>query len=379
MPVLGLGRLAAAALLIFFVAIPRASHAEMRFEAAFPDTPMKGATVEQGAFVWSHGAGGTFLTDNSTLGPPYLAYLIRDQGWDVFAFKRTAMDQESNSETQELLRQVAQIKSRGYRKIVLAGQSDGGWISIMAAGRSSDIYAVIALAPAHYGTDRPRMTMNATALFDYLGAVTTARTMIAYFQDDPYDPGGRGPRTEEILTRHGVPHLLLDQPSGFSGHGSGQSGRFFRRFSNCWLGLVSDGPVPRQSDCERPWGETPSADIPLPADLTIAPPSGGPAAPFLGRWWGAYDIGREIMLVVTKAVGDQVDAIYAVGDLPVGNNSNGNYTRRSGRIAGDELVFEQAGSSTLRYRLRLDGRVDRLWISADGKSQLTVVLRRLPS
>ena len=103
-----------------------------------------------------------------------------------------------------------------------------------------------------------------------------------------------------------------------------------------------------------------------------------PAAPFLGRWWGAYHIGREIMLVVTKANGDQVDAIYAVGDLPAGNNSKGNYTQRSGRASGGDLVFEEAGRPTLRYRLLPDGRMDVLWISADGKSQLTVVLRRLP-
>ena len=205
MPALGLGRrIGVVTFVIASLAALRAPRAEMRFEAAFPEMPMKGATETPGAFVWSHGAGGIFRTDNSIYGPPYMAYLMRDKGWDVFAFKRTAMDQESNSETDELLRQVAQLRSKGYRKIVLAGQSDGGWISIMAAGRSKDIYAVIALAPAHYGTDRPRMTLNATALFDYLERVTAVRTMIAYFPNDPYDPGGRGPRTEEILTRHGV-------------------------------------------------------------------------------------------------------------------------------------------------------------------------------
>jgi len=279
-----LNRLAAAiALSIVAAVLPRATQAEMRFEAAFPDAPMKGAAAAVGAFVWSHGAGGIFLTDNSTYGPSYLAYYMRDRGWDVYAFKRTAMDQESNSETKELLRHVERLKSEGYRKIVLAGQSDGGWISIMAAGKSRDIYAIVALAPAHYGTDRPRMTLNATALTGYLEDIVGIRTLIAYFPNDPYDPGGRGPRTEEILARHAVPHLLLDQPAGFTGHGAGESGRFLRRFGNCVLAVAGDGPVPRQAECETSWGDGPSATIPLPKDLTIAPASGGPGAPFLGK------------------------------------------------------------------------------------------------
>jgi len=369
-------RLAAA---IALSMVPCLAQAEMRFEAAFPDTPMKGAAAAAGAFVWSHGAGGIFLTDNSTFGPPYLVYFMRDSGWDVYAFKRTAMDQESNSETKELLRQVARLKSEGYRKIVLAGQSDGGWISIMAAGKSQDVYAMVALAPAHYGTDRPRMTLNATALFDYLQDIRGIRTLIAYFPNDPYDPGGRGPRTEEILAQHAVPHLLLDQPTGFSGHSAGQSGRFLRRFGNCVLSLVGDGPVTRQQECETSWGDAPSAAIPLPKDLQIAPASGGPGAAFLGKWWGVYDVGREVMLVVTKAEGDRVEAVYAVGDLPGGSNRAGSYTQRSGRAAGGELVFEEAKKTTLRYRLLPDGRLDGLWIAADGKSQLAAVLRRLPN
>lgn len=114
-----------AAFILASITAAPAPHAEMRFEAAFPNTPMKGAADAPGAFVWSHGAGGIFLTDNWIYGPPYVAHLMRDKGWDVFALKRTAMDQEPNSETAELLRQVAALKNKGYRKIVLAGQSAG--------------------------------------------------------------------------------------------------------------------------------------------------------------------------------------------------------------------------------------------------------------
>ena len=53
------GLVGLAALILASIAAAPAPHAEMRYEAAFPETPMKGATDAAGEFVWSHGAGGT--------------------------------------------------------------------------------------------------------------------------------------------------------------------------------------------------------------------------------------------------------------------------------------------------------------------------------
>ena len=48
--------------------------------------------------------------------------------------------------------------------------------------------------------------------------------MISFFNDDPYDPGGRGAKADEILSRRAVPHLILDRPDELIGHGAGNSG-----------------------------------------------------------------------------------------------------------------------------------------------------------
>lgn len=148
---------------------------------------------------------------------------------------------------------------------------------------------MIALSPAHYGTDRPRSDLNATVLFDFLERLRSARTMVAFFANDPYDTGGRGVRAEEILTRLGLPHLVMDRPAGFGGHGAGES----------------------------------------------------------------------------------------VGDMPAPSNSKGAFSARSGRVAGNDLVFEGTGQATLCFSMRPDGRFDGLWIASIGKSQLSAVLSHL--
>jgi hypothetical protein len=363
------------AFLAAFLVVPMA-RAEMWLEPAFPKDALKGPVTSQGAFVWSHGAGGIFLTDNSTFGPPFLAYLMRDSGWDVFAFKRTVLAQAPLQEARELKHQVALLKENGYRRIVLAGQSAGAWISVIAAGRLPDVHAVIALAPAHYGTDKPYYGMNASALFDYLEDIKTTRVMLAFFNDDQYDPGGRGPRSEQILTAHAVPHLVIDRPAGFSGHGSGESGLFYRRFSDCWLAVVGDGPVPRQQDCETHWGDAPSGDMVVPADAKVSANASGAIGPFQGVWWGTYSVGREVVLVVKGGDSERVEVTYMVGPMPANLSKPGSSTRY-GRLANDALELAEAGKATLRARVRPDRNLDLEWIAIDGKARLNAVLRRM--
>lgn len=362
----------------FVVVILAASiaHAEMWVEPAFPKETLKGPAASAGAFVWSHGAGGTYLTDEFTFGPPLIANFMRDKGWDVFSFKRTVASEAPLQEGREIVRQVAELKQKGYRRIVLGGQSAGAWISLIAAGSSPDIHAVIALAPAHYGTDRPYVGMNASALFDYLSDIKTTRVMLAFFKDDPYDPGGRGPRAEQILTSHSVPHLVIDQPAGFSGHGSGESGLFYRRFSDCWLAVAGDGPMPRRQDCELHWGDAPSGEIALPAVAKASAAATGPIAPFEGAWWGTYTVGREVALVVKPAPDGRAEVTYMVGAMPA-DTGKAETSTRSGSVVNGVLEIAEGGKSTLHLRPRPDRDLDLEWLAATGSGRLTTVVHRV--
>ena len=68
----------------------------------------------------------------------------------------------------------------------------------MAADASAEVDAVVATAPAAYGSfdefyDSWRL--NATKLYPLLEQVQRARVMVFYFHGDDFDPGGRGDRS----------------------------------------------------------------------------------------------------------------------------------------------------------------------------------------
>lgn len=375
--VIGLVVLAATVLILS----PRPAAADdFPFEPAYPATALKGPQAAKGALIWNHGIN-SILGKEGAESPPLFISVFRDNGWDVFRLNRARMSEEPRSTADELTRRIHKLKQQGYAKVVLAGQSGGAWISLMAAGRSEEIHAVIANAPAYYGTSAGSVRMefpkNAAVLYDHLERIHQGRIMISFFADDAYDPGGRAAKADEILTRNGVPHLILDRPGELIGHGAGNSGLFMRRFGACVLAVAGDGAVPR-GECQSDWGRAPSAELELPANLAIAAPAGDSAIrPFLGKWYGYYANGREFMLVIERAHDADVEAVYAIGPS-ADRSAKASFTRRKGRVAEGSLVFAGSGLATLRYSPRADGALDARWVAADGGSHLDAVLRRLP-
>jgi dienelactone hydrolase len=170
-------------------------------------------------------------------------------------------DARGSAAAAEVAGAAHRLKQQGYGRIVLAGQSGGAWLSLMAASRSDEIDAVIANAPAYYGVDHPTYLKNSFILLDHIAAIRRGRIVIGYFADDPYDPGGRGARSDELLAKHDVPHLIIDQPAGLSGHNAGDSVEFLRRFGACMLAVAGDGPMPTQADCASDAALTPAANL----------------------------------------------------------------------------------------------------------------------
>jgi pimeloyl-ACP methyl ester carboxylesterase len=359
------------------VAISTSVPAETRFGPGYPDRALLGPQAAQGAVIWNHGTTSYYgALDSSQSAIPAFVAALSDDRWDVFRLDRPPAGESPNTSTEALLAAISQLKAQGYRRIVLMGQSAGAWISLIAAGKSADVHAVIATAPAYYGVNRPKNTMNASALYGYLEGIKAARVMLAFFTDDPYDPGGRGAEADAILGRNGVPRLIVDRPEGLSGHGAGTSGLFYRRYGPCLRAIMGDGAVPKLSECQTDWGSKPSGEVQLPKDLAIARTGTGPAAPLLGTWWGVYLNGRELVLAVERADGDAVKAVYATGPLPGAVNKL-DYVRVDGKVDGAGLSFERPGKAALHFRLRPDGDLDAEWIASDGTGRLTAILRRL--
>src|SRR5437667_5210730 len=276
------------------------------------DSPAVGPAQAKGAIVWSHGRS-INAEDSESPTPAYLSAL-RDDGWDVMRFDRLSHGDTLTDSTKRLIDYTASLKKNGYKQVVLAGQSFGAFLALMAADSSADVDAVIATAPAAYGSfddfyDSYRL--NATKLYPLFEQVKRARVMVFYFHGDDFDPGGRAERSREILSARGLGYAVVDQPAFLTGHWASSSGLFLRRYGSCISEFAENAKLSGEQVCSPRWGTNPSAEMKLPPELpdtrpqreaaTPAPPPTGPGAArdsgkapqFRDVWYGFYPNGRE--------------------------------------------------------------------------------------
>jgi pimeloyl-ACP methyl ester carboxylesterase len=173
------------------------------------EASLLGAALAQGAVIWSHGRS---LQKECSLAPmPEYISAFRAVGWDTFRLNRPRIIDNLPDSAATLAQEAEDLKHRGYRRVVLAGQSFGGFIALIAAGRSDAVDAVIATAPAAYGSAQSNpfgYSLNAARLYDLLGAVRHARVALFFFDGDIFDPGGRAPIADEILRTRGLAYLV---------------------------------------------------------------------------------------------------------------------------------------------------------------------------
>ena len=343
-----------------------------------------------GAVVWNHGRSiNTEDSDSPT--PPYLR-VLRDAGWDVLRFNRPRDGDTLTASTRRLVELAGQLKRKGYRRLVLAGQSFGAFLALMAADASEEVDAVVATAPAAFGNfdefyDSWRL--NATRLYPLLERVKRTRVMLFYFHGDDFDPGGRGEHSREILAGRQIGYSVIDQPAFLAGHWASSTGLFLRRFGGCIRDFLDADKIEGERVCEPAWGEAPSSEMRLPDELVhprtalraAAGAAGGSAPAGLapsGRqsWYGFYPNGREVVLAVEETHGPEVSAVYAIGP-GIDENEPAEWSHRKGRLVDDEFIFEEKGKSTLHFRPRADGGLSATWTSPDGKTSMEAGLRRL--
>ncbi|MBK3773788.1 alpha/beta hydrolase [Azospirillum sp. YIM DDC1] len=371
-----------AAVLAMLGTAPMAA-AQIHLNPAYGDGALLGPTMARGAVVWSHGR--SVDVEDSNAPTPLYMKTMRDAGWDVFRLDRMRVSDTLPNSSRALAGYADQLKDRGYRKVVLTGQSFGAFLSLMAAGQSDRVDAVVGTAPAAFGNfsdSYDSFRDNAAQLWPILRGIHNARVMLFFFHGDDFDPGGRGESARGILSSRGLEHIVVDQPALLTGHGAATTGMFVRRFGSCILRFAEAPPRRGDPSCDESWGRTPSAELmraaaPEPRTGSgTSSPAGTGARSFLGVWYGAYINGREIALAVDRVEGDAVYADYVLGpgmeaDQPMER------AQRKGRIENDELVFDEKGRNVLRYSIRTDGRLSATWLDRSGKGRLETTLRRM--
>lgn len=206
-----------------------------------PHVAMRGPQAATGLVVWSHGyRQGSDATQSPA--QPHIGRFLA-AGYDLYRFDRQYINDWAGDAT-ALVAAVAQARQMGYRRVVLAGQSAGGWVSIAALARGAAVDGVIAVAPAHHGETHKMSDVSVarSAWQQIIGGIKPgARVAIVLFAGDTYDVGGRGEDAKSALARNGVRHLVVDQPRNFAGHGAGGSAAFARAFGTCLFGFIESG------------------------------------------------------------------------------------------------------------------------------------------
>ena len=339
-----------------------------------------GPSRAAGAVLWSHAGDAPRPTDPT---PPPFVDVMRAAGHDVFRLERAPQGDTVAAGVAAVVASARDLRTRGYRRVVLAGQSAGGWISLAAVASAPGLAeAVIATAPAAYGSrtaDPARAERNRDELLRILGSVRDTRVMLFFFDGDDFDPGGRGEAVAALLASRRVSHVLVDRPPSFRGHGVGLTSGFARRYGGCILAFV-DISDPAQLACDAvPPAAVPWRFVGLPEVMPAAANDNSPLGRFVGAWQGSLDNGDDVMLVVEGGSSTRVSALFARGRSRLTKADQAFSQRRTGRLddATGELVFEASQGLALRAAPPRGGALRLEVATADGKRQFSGVLKAL--
>ncbi len=255
--------LAAAITAVAIMPAARAAQSVITLVPAQEQSTLRGPARAEGAVIWSHGRS-IEAEDSLAPTPEYIAEM-RKAGWDTFRLNRLRDGDTLPASGTALARSAEEFKAAGYRRVVLAGQSFGAFISLIAADRSDAVDAVIGTAPAAYGNFEDSygtFRLNATKLYDLLEQVRRARVALVFFHGDEFDPGGRGEHAVEILARRDLPYLVIDQPARLVSHWAASSHAFTTRYADCLTSFAAQDTARGMLDCDGLLGTKRVAGLP---------------------------------------------------------------------------------------------------------------------
>jgi pimeloyl-ACP methyl ester carboxylesterase len=205
-----------------------------------------GPGAAEGVILWGHGYQGPGRDLRDTPLPPLLA-LMNDAGWDVLRFDRSPEADSTAESLGTLLRGLPELRAAGYRRVVLGGQSRGGWQAMLAAAQRPELVdAVLAAAPAAHG-QASRPNSLAAALEDFSRALAgfppdRVRLLVLLFEEDAFDPAPaeRAEAVAALAARRSVPTLAI-WPQGRAaprGHDGVHDWRLARDQGACVVALL---------------------------------------------------------------------------------------------------------------------------------------------
>lgn len=202
----------------------------------------------QGVYVWGHGYNGPY-EDVRGLQPQPHVRPFNNHGYDIVRFDREAgFDNRAWAEGR-LREGLLALRAKGYRRVIVGGQSRGGWNALQMLDTPGLADVVIAVSPASNGVGAGAQASLGQAevyrMFSRAQA-PAARVALVQFRDDEYEhnPDQRFAMADDLLRPHVAALLKINQPDGLSGHGAGGESRFAREFGLCLYRFATAAAAP---------------------------------------------------------------------------------------------------------------------------------------
>jgi dienelactone hydrolase len=356
------------------LATPAAAVEQYWIAPAYEARPLKGPAEATGYVIWNHGLKGT---DPQYQYPPArLVEGLAARGWDVVKLNRdpTYENDWSNAGKMHVRRLVAEIEAargKGYKRIIIGGQSYGGAIALEAGSRVDGLWGVIATAPGtgqstSYGSVTDRWSYAiASQTYDQLRALRPTRVVLVLPKDDEYISIARGPEARRLMSGRAMPFLLVDETVPIKGHGAANTLEF-RPWATCinWFLDLGAAPGPGEFRCLRDELHLVLGSL----GGKFPPQQGAPA------WFGYFiKVGQEVLVSLhpDKEAGTVADYAWGKGlfatakpgmaSAPAERRASGHvFTLSNGAVVSatpepDEtlrVVFEKPGQDKLEAVLQ---------------------------
>ena len=225
--------------------------------------PAKPGATAKTLLYFIHGFGGSQPL-HSPVVPYYVEGIQQATDWDVIDadFPHQIDTQLMYGEADKIAaasyveRRLKELKAKGYQRIVVGGQSIGGWTALVVSTHPGQpLDATLLVAPAccawSYGGGADPANAefaNNKIYFDQLIARVRYPTAAIFFAEDEFEPSDRGTNAIKTLTEHHVANLVIDHPSGFAGHGSAWLPVFDYEFRECIVAFLQ---VPKTTQCRE--------------------------------------------------------------------------------------------------------------------------------
>ncbi len=222
-------RLIAALLIVTFSAT-----AEVSPLIPAPGFTLIGPAKARGALVWLHGAYDPAQFPDA---PPVQDWAARlaGRGYDVWRLNRIPR-QDPIAEGGEKLRVgLVGLRAAGYRRVIIAGFSRGGFIGLTALADPELVDAIAAISPAAHGARLERRPEALAAFAAIMDRARKSRLALVQLNDDPLDPDpeARAAMARMMAARTHSALLQIFRPNIPRGHMGSDEPEFDALFGAC--------------------------------------------------------------------------------------------------------------------------------------------------